>query len=118
MFGICHDHVIEHFGHPAVIASVERVFCFVHYSVCAAHKGEIALGLFCWWQLIQGCRVAVEEAQVLNVYRPGIVMHGAVIVAVIKLLSKAGRQVDPFGDFFFVEAFVGKAQGLVVDVLI
>ena len=118
MLGLAHDHVIEHFRHPAILALFERTLCLLHDGIGASHEFHVLRTPIRRWQSVDIGGIAVEEAQVLHIDRTGIVMDRPVIAAIGEIPIEARGKLHLLCDLLGGEAMIGEAQSLIVNVLV
>ncbi len=112
------DDVLERLGHPAVLALVEVGLRLLQDRRGAAHVLDVLLRRLLRRQLVERRRVGVVEAHVALIDGAGVVLHRAVVAAVVPLLVELGRQLDHVGDLDAGVALVHQVHRLVVDVLV
>ena len=103
---------------PAVVAVVERLLTLGQKRVRPADGFDVAFAVLHRRMRIQVSGNAVEPTEIEGVDRFDVVAERAVVPAVVPLLSDGVGNLDLVGNLYRCQPLVGKAQRLVVEILV
>ena len=118
MLLIHHYHLVQHLYHPPVVANCKVGLGLFHNCICTTHVGDLPSCLLGRRQGVQVSRVAVKETQVFHIDSPGIGKEGTIVVAAMEFPAQGIGQLNVISQLVHGVAVIGKAQCLIMDVLV